>query len=79
MEGPFVLRGTLREDGSIEVLGKAFSAPSYAALYAMQDAGTSRTTVNGWGAWKTTSGHYLADLRERYLASSHEELANGAE
>lgn len=38
------------EDGSIELLGKQFSSPSYAAVYGIQDAGSERKTVNGWTA-----------------------------
>ena len=47
---------TVLADGSIEVLGKSFSAPSYAALLCLQDAGSSRNTVNGWISWKTAEG-----------------------
>jgi hypothetical protein len=60
--------GTVREDGSIEVLGKKFGSPSYAALYAMQDAGKTGKTANGWPRWKTASGKTLDDLRQEYLA-----------
>jgi hypothetical protein len=60
--------GVVTKDGAIEVLGKVFSAPSYAALYAMEDAGTTRTTVNGWNSWKTASGKLLDKLRDEYLA-----------
>jgi hypothetical protein len=56
-------------DGSIEVLGKSFSAPSYAALLCVQAAGSNRNTVNGWISWKTSSGKTLADLRESLLRS----------
>jgi hypothetical protein len=55
------------QDGSIEVLGKSFSAPSYAALLCVQDAGSSRNTVNGWISWKTSDGKTLADLRDALL------------
>jgi hypothetical protein len=54
-------------DGSIETLGRPFSAPSYAALACIQNAGSDRETVNGWITWKDQSGHTLADLREQYL------------
>jgi hypothetical protein len=67
--------GTILKDGSIEVLGKEFPTPSYAAFYAMKDAGTSRKTVNGWIVWKTSSGELLSDLREKFLKSSGK-LAN---
>ena len=56
-------------DGAIEVLGKSFTAPSYAALLGVQDAGSQRNTVNGWIVWKTASGETLSDLRDRLLAS----------
>ena len=55
------------EDGSLEVLGRSFSAPSYAALLCIQNAGSSRNTVNGWISWKTEAGKTLADLREDLL------------
>ncbi len=55
------------DDGSMEVLGKEFSTPSYAALYGIQDAGSERKTVNGWTAWRTDDGELLSAIRERYL------------
>jgi hypothetical protein len=55
------------EGGLIEVLGRAFSAPSYAALLCVQDAGSKRNTVNGWISWRTDDGSTLADLREAFL------------
>lgn len=55
------------EDGSLEVLGQTFSAPSYAALAGIQDAGSDRKTVNGWTSWKTSGGQTLADLRDKLL------------
>lgn len=55
------------EDGSLVVLGQTFSAPSFAALAGIQDAGSDRKTVNGWTSWKTTNGQTLADLREKLL------------
>ena len=60
-------QATVLPDGSIEVLGKSFSAPSYAALLCVQDAGSSRNTVNGWISWKTADGKTLADLRDTLL------------
>lgn len=62
-----VYEGTLEPDGSITLLGKTFSSPSFAALYGIQDAGSSRRTVNGWISWRTSSGESLYDLREKYL------------
>jgi hypothetical protein len=64
-----VFEGRVRAGGEIEVLGKAFSSPSYAAVYAMQSAGSSRSTENGWGTWKTEGGVLLSVLREQYLQS----------
>ncbi len=57
------------EDGSLRVLDRTFSAPSYAALFGMRDSGSSRTTVNGWTAWRIDDGSTLADLREKLLSS----------
>ena len=61
-------QATVQDDGSLNILGQVFSAPSYAAMYAMEDAGTSRTTVNGWAVWRTTAWPFLWELREQYLA-----------
>lgn len=58
------------ETGELEVMGRRFSAPSYAALFGIQDAGSSRSTVNGWTAWRTESGKTLAELRDELLAQS---------
>ena len=60
---------TIFEDGSIELLGKQFSSPSYAAVYGIQDAGSDRKTVNGWTAWRLDNGDLLSDVRERFLAT----------
>jgi len=59
---------TVCADGSIELLGKQFSSPSYAAVYGIQDAGSERKTVNGWAAWRTDDGEFLSVLRDKYLA-----------
>jgi len=59
---------TVLPDGSIKTLGRAFSAPSDAALLCVQAAGSKRNTVNGWTSWKTANGETLADLRERFIA-----------
>ena len=58
---------TVTAEGAIEVLGKSFTAPSYAALLGVQNAGSQRDTVNGWIVWKTGDGRTLADLRDRLL------------
>jgi len=59
-------------DGSLLVLGKRFKSPSYAALLGIQDAGSDRTTVNGWTSWRASSGSTLADLRSEHLARRDE-------
>jgi hypothetical protein len=51
----------------MNVLGKTFSAPSYAALAGIHDAGSERQTVNGWTSWKNSTGKTLAELREQLL------------
>jgi hypothetical protein len=60
--------GLICSDGTIEVLGKSFSSPSYAALYVIQSAGSKRRTVNGWTAWRCSDGKTLAEVRDVYLA-----------
>jgi hypothetical protein len=55
------------EDGSLKLLGRQFSSPTYAALAAIQDAGSDRKTVNGWTTWKNHKNRTLADLREELL------------
>jgi hypothetical protein len=54
-------------DGDIVADGRSFSAPSYAALYFIQLAGSQRATVNGWTSWKVDDGRTLADLRAEYI------------
>lgn len=56
----------IKEDGQLEVLGQLFSAPSYAALAGIQDAGSDRKTVNGWNVWKY-KGKTLKKIRETYI------------
>lgn len=67
-----VYEGVIESDGSITVLGKTFSSPSFAALYGIQEAGSSRKTVNGWTSWRTADGESLHDLREKYLKQQKE-------
>ncbi len=57
------------KDGTLEVLGKIFSSPSYAALEGIHNAGSDRQTVNGWTSWKNGLGQTLADLRDLFLKS----------
>lgn len=59
------------DDGSLQVLGRSFSTPSYAAIFGIQDAGSSRSTVNGWTAWRLNNGSTLADLRDKLLANGN--------
>ncbi len=60
-------RGVLGADGSITVLNQNYSSLSYAALACIQDAGSDRTTVNGWTSWKTRDGEFLSTIRSQYL------------
>jgi len=53
------------ENGSIELLDKVYPSPSYAALAAIQDAGSDRKTVNGWTSWKTEDGKVISELRDK--------------
>jgi hypothetical protein len=52
------------------VMGKSFSAPSYAALLCIQAAGSNRNTVNGWTTWRNAEGVTLAELRDKFLEES---------
>jgi hypothetical protein len=54
-------------DGALQSLGRTFSAPSYAALACIQNAGIDRETVNGWRSWRDADGRTLSELRDRYL------------
>lgn len=53
--------------GGLEVGGQTFGSPSYAALFAMKSAGSSRVAVNGWTAWRDENGVTIAELRDKYL------------
>jgi len=59
--------GVVGEDGSITVLGKTFSSPSYAAVFVIQSAGSKRKTVNGWTSWRNSKGVLLFELREKFM------------
>ena len=68
---PTLYEAIVLEDGSLEVLGRVFSAPSYAALFGIQDSGSTRSSVNGWIAWRLDDGATtLAEVRERFLAAT---------
>lgn len=71
-------KGQINSDGSITVLDKKFSSPSYAAIYCIQDAGSQRTTVNGWTSWRVSNGKFLADLRTEYLNNKEKEAEQSA-
>lgn len=58
---------TVRGDGSIELLDKVFTSPSYAAVEAIQQAGSNRKTENGWIRWRVADGRLLSDIREEYI------------
>lgn len=62
-------KAVILEDGSISVLDKTFSSPSYSALYCINNAGSPRKTVNGWTSWRTKDNVLLSNLREKYLSS----------
>ena len=64
---PRTYHASIHDDGSLSVHDKVFSSPSYAALYGMQDAGSDRSTVNGWRVWKTEDGKSLFDIRSGYM------------
>ena len=64
---------SVRADGNIVADGRAFSAPSYAALYYIQGAGSLRNTVNGWTSWRVPDGRTLADVRSEYLTNRTDE------
>lgn len=59
--------GVVGKDGSITVLGKTFSSPSYAAVFVIQNTGSKRKTVNGWTSWRNSKGQFLSDLRNDFL------------
>ncbi|REJ93507.1 MAG: hypothetical protein DWQ34_05600 [Planctomycetota bacterium] len=66
-------KATVLSDGTLEVLGRSFSSPSYAAVFGIQDAGSSRSTVNGWTAWRLENGATLAEIRDRFLSDGNGE------
>lgn len=57
----------VQEDGSLLADDQSFTSPSYAAVYFINKAGSTRQTVNGWTAWKTESGKLLSELREQLM------------
>ena len=71
-----IFEALIHADGEIEVLGKRFSSSSYAAVFALQAAGSERTTENGWQKWKTASGDLLALLRDQFLQSLNEKCTS---
>jgi len=67
-----VYEGIIGKDGSVTVLGKTFSSLSFAAVHAIQNAGSNRKTVNGWTSWRNSDGEYLFELREKFLKQMEE-------
>jgi hypothetical protein len=57
----------VRPDGSLLTLNQVFKSPGGAAVAVIQDAGSNRTTVNGWVTWKTVEGKTLSDLWGIYI------------
>ncbi len=63
----------ISEDGNLLVDGdRPFATPSFAALYYIQKAGSTRNTVNGWTSWQVEDERTLADLRKEYLEKENE-------
>ncbi|MCD6175001.1 MAG: hypothetical protein J7K65_04435 [Planctomycetes bacterium] len=67
-------RAIVTENGNLNVLGKKFKSPSYAAIFGINDAGSNRKTVNGWTSWKNRNGKLLSDLRSDYLKQKESEV-----
>lgn len=59
----------VRDNGDLETLGAIYSSPSYAAAGCIQSAGSDRKTAKRWTIWKTPAGEFLAQVRDRFLAS----------
>jgi hypothetical protein len=66
-------KGILSGDGNVAVLGQNYSSLSYAALACIQDAGSNRTTINGWISWKSKDEKTLSAIRSEYLTKKEEE------
>ena len=64
---PKIYEAIILEDGSFSVLNQIYGSPSYAALAGINDAGSTRPTVNGWTSWKTAEGKLLTQIREEFL------------
>ena len=65
-----VYKAVLDKDGTLNVLNQNFKSLSYAALACIHNAGSKRTTINGWTSWKTFDNKSLADLRSQYLEAN---------
>lgn len=63
----FDFEGQIKADGNIIVENHEFPSLSFAALYCIQKAGSTRLTVNGWTSWKNSDGESLAEIRSKYL------------
>lgn len=55
--------------------GQEFTSTSYAALHCMQNAGSTRRTINGWTAWKNKEGVLLYHLRDALVQRLNTEVA----
>lgn len=59
--------GIIENDGSISVLEQSYPSLSQAAWACMQDAGSTRSTVNGWTAWRHENGRVMHEIRDAFL------------
>ncbi len=66
-----VFEATIIQDGKMDVLGKTFDSPSYAALYGIQAAGGNRDTASGWISWRNSNNQLLSEMRDQYLERVH--------
>jgi len=62
----------------LTVLNQNFPSPSYAAIFCIQNAGSERTTVNGWTSWRTREGKFLSQLRSEYLEKKEKDAEQAA-
>ncbi len=68
-----VYEAFVTDNGDLRVGNRDFSSPSYAALHCIQNAGSTRRTVNGWTSWSTEEGRLLADLRTMLLDTQQDD------
>jgi len=60
-------KAIIKDDGSLHVLGRTYSSPSYAAVACINDSGSRRNTENGWRVWRNSTGKVLNELRDEYF------------